>query len=99
VKLTSNHISYRKQVGILRGKPVWEIETTGGLYLLVVAKSDGGVDTLGTGPHVAIARHIAKKRAPELQITEICKSGGDFSVELFKHLLPQFTELTNRFNK
>ena len=75
---------------------MWEINTTGGLYLVLVAKSDGKVETLGTGPHRAIARHIAKMREGDLQITEIAKS-ATIEVSSFQHILPQWIATTEQF--
>lgn len=98
MQLTKEHIAYRHQIGVLNGKPVWEVSTTGGLFLVLVAKTDGTIDTLGTGPHKAIARHIAKKRERDLQITEITKTAPP-PVTAFQHLLPFAEAETERFRR
>lgn len=95
VNLTANHIEYRKQIGTLQGKPVFEIGTTGGLHLVVVAKA-AGIETIGAGSHSAIARHIAKKKAPEMILTSLAKS-EHVDPSCFAHLLPQWEAETDRF--
>lgn len=94
--ITPQHVSYKKQVGLFKGKPVWEIATTGGFHLLVGLKG-GEQHTFGTGSHRAIARHIARKREPELVITELSKSDS-VPLECYQHLLPEYEALTDRFN-
>lgn len=90
-------IKYKKEIGHIGKDSVLEIGTIGGLYLIVRAK-DGKVETLGVGPHRAVARHIAKKRNVDFEITELSKSEAtDYNA--FKHLLPEYESLTNKFNK
>lgn len=62
-----------KKIGELKGDPVFQVETKGGLFL-VMAKSAGKPRTLGVGPHPATARHIAEKDNPDLKLTELAKS-------------------------
>ena len=94
--ISPQHLAYKKQIGLYKGKAVWEIATTGGFHLLVGHK-DGAQHTFGTGSHRAIARHIAKKREPDLLITEMSKA--DFvDPRAYEHLLPQYEALTDRFN-
>jgi hypothetical protein len=97
VNLTENHIASKKRVGTLDGKPVVEIETTGGLYLLVMRKA-AGVETLGAGSHKAVARYIAKKKHKNLEITELAKS-EQVEPEHFAHLLPEWEAFTSRCNR
>lgn len=95
--ITPQHVAYKKKVGLFKGHPVWEIATTGGFHLLVGMKG-GEQHTFGTGSHRAIARHIARKREPELTITELSKS--DFvEVRAYEYLLPEYEALTDRFNQ
>jgi hypothetical protein len=94
--VTPQHVSYRKQIGLFKGNPVFEVATTGGFHI-IVGRKDGCTHTFGTGSHRAIARHIAKKREPDLLITEMSKA--DFvDPRAYQHLLPQYEELTDRFN-
>jgi hypothetical protein len=94
--ISLKHLAYRKQVGLFKGKPVFEIATSGGFHLLVGLKN-GEQHTFGTGSHRAIARHIARKREPELEITELSKA--DYvPVEAYAHLLQSYEDLTDRFN-
>lgn len=94
MQLRNEDISYRKKIGMLGKRPVIEIATTGGLHLLVCAKADG-VETLGAGPHRAVARHIARKRFKDLQITELSKSDW-IDPSCFQHLLPEWEQTTDR---
>jgi hypothetical protein len=98
MQISADHIAYKKKIGTVGKQPVIELATTGGLHLVVVAKADGEVETLGAGPHRAVARHIAKKRKPEMKITELSK-GDHVPEEAFRHLLPEYEQLTDRCNK
>lgn len=95
MNISQKHIQSRRTIGKLKGKPVHEVVTTGGLHLIVVQKDGAGLHTLGTGPHRAVARHIALRNAPELEITELSK-GDDLDQSALEAALPAFSELTNR---
>ena len=97
MNLTNAHIATKKQIGTLKGRAVVEIVTTGGLHLIVMQKA-GGVETLGAGPHRAVARWMAKKKQPELEITELSKAEY-IAPEHFSHLIPEFEELVSRCNE
>lgn len=87
-----------EEIGSLNGNKVMELTTKGGLYLVVVAKSNGKVETLGTGSHRAIARHIAAKDNPALKIAKLEKSES-LPVQVLEANLPEFIELTKRFQE
>jgi hypothetical protein len=93
VNISSVHLEYKKTIGSLAGKPVVELATTGGLCLIVVPSATG-VETLGAGPHRAVARHIAKKRNPDLKITELAKS-DDVPYEHFSRMVPDWERTTD----
>lgn len=95
--ITSEHLASKKQIGKIKDLPVWELATTGGLHL-IVAMRGGRIETLGTGPHRAVARHIAMKREPDLVLTELSKS-DHVDVEHFQVLLPEYEALTDDFNR
>lgn len=96
-QITPDQISYRKKIGTLDGAPVIEVGLIGGFHMVVSPKG-GKVKTLGTGPHRCVARHIAKKRNPEIEFTDLAKA--DF-VELahFAEVLPKYEAMTDDFNK
>jgi hypothetical protein len=94
--LTPEHLSYKKQIGLYKGSPVYECATTGGFHIIVGRKGNE-LHTFGTGSHRAIARHIARKREPELVITEMSKA-DEVPLEAFGHLVPGYEALTDRFN-
>jgi hypothetical protein len=95
--VTEQHIATKKRIGTLDGKPVVELMTTGGLYMVVMNKA-GVVETLGTGPHRAVARFIAKKREPKLVVTELSKSDWLDEVSILS-VAPKYEALTERFNE
>lgn len=81
-------------MGILGGAPVWEIHTIGG-YVLVSSTRDNKPETLGVGSHRALARHIAKKRAPDLRWTDLAKA-DHVDYAHYASLLPAYEALTDR---
>jgi hypothetical protein len=90
-------ISYKKKIGKLGSDPVIEIGTKGGFHLVVCARK-GCVTTLGTGSHPAIARHIAKKKEPEIEFTELSK-GDEVLFEHYQFLLPKYELITQKINE
>lgn len=94
--ITLAHIASKKKIGTLGSRPVFEIATTGGLHLVVALKGTG-VETLGSGPHRAVARFIAQKRHEDLKLTDLAKN-EEVSLDCFRHLLSEFEALTDRCN-
>lgn len=81
-----------KKIGRLNDKDVFGMTTKGGLSLVVSAK-DGAFETLGAGPHAAVARHIAKKRNPDVVFTELNKA--DYIDErAYAQYLPKYESIT-----
>lgn len=82
-----------KKIGHLNDKDVFGMTTKGGLSLVVSAK-DGAFETLGAGPHPAVARHIAKKRNPDVTFTELNKA--DYIEErAYASMLPKYEAITD----
>ena len=81
-----------KKVGNLNGKPVFHLRTKGGLHILVMQKN-GAYETLGTGPHRAVARHIASKHEPEIVWSELSKS-DHVDADAYALILPKYEEMT-----
>ncbi len=81
-----------RKIGQLKGVPVMELITKGGLNIVAC-----GGKPIGCAPHRALARIIAQNAHPELCIDELSKS-EDFNVDvsLFAHLVPVWTEITNK---
>jgi hypothetical protein len=95
-KITPNQLKGKpKRVGELDGDPVMEVETKGGLFLLMT-KKNGESKTLGTGSHPATAAHIAERDFPKLKLTELSKSEKLDPYTLRKEA-EKFTPLTRRF--
>jgi hypothetical protein len=83
-----------RKIGDLKGEPVFQVETKGGLFL-IMAKSTGRPRTLGVGPHPATARHIAEKDFPEVNFTELAKSEPP-APELFRAQIQESLWLTRK---
>jgi hypothetical protein len=97
LSLTPEHVASKKRVGQLKDSPIFEILTTGGLYLNVLGKG-AGFEVIATGPHRAVARYIAEQRYPSVVWTELSKSDWVDPAD-FMHHLPKYEALTDRFRQ
>jgi hypothetical protein len=93
--ITPDQIQYKKRVGKVGNLPVIELATTGGLHLIVVARGGKG-EVLGTGPHRAVARFIAKKREAKIEWSDLEKS-DPVPYECFSDQLPKYETITDEF--
>lgn len=93
--ITAEHVAYKRRVGKVGDMPVIELATTGGLHLIIVARG-GKSEVLGTGPHRAVARFIAKKREDKIEWTDLQKS-DHVPAELFAEVLPKYEAMTDAF--
>lgn len=91
--ITPDQIAYKKRVGKIGSAPVIELATTGGLHLIVAARGGKG-EVLGTGPHRAVARFIAKKREDKIEWTELEKA-DPVDEACFAFVLPKYEALTD----
>ena len=92
MNIPANQVAYRRRVGSVGSRAVFGIGTTGGLHIVVAARG-AGFETLGAGSHPGIARHIAKKHAPEIVFDDLAKSELP-DIRHFADLLPDYEELT-----
>lgn len=92
--LTPEHVASKKRIGNLKDAPIFEILTTGGLYMNILGKG-AGFEVISTGPHRAIARFIAEQRYPNVIWTELSKSDW-VDPRDFMPLVPKYQELTSR---
>lgn len=91
------HIKYKKEIGKVNTNKVWEILTTGGLYMEILGKG-AGFEVIGTGPHRGVARYIAEQRQPNLQWNEFAK--GDYIDPIdFMFALPKYEAETDEYNR
>lgn len=81
-----------KKVGSVNGKPVFHLRTKGGLHILVMQKG-GSYETLGTGPHRAVARHIASRHEPDIVWDSLSKA-DHVDVSSFAMILPKYEQIT-----
>jgi len=98
-QIRPQEIESKKQIGTLKGDPVIEIALKGGLHIVcTVAKAVGaGIRYLGAGPHRAVARWLAKKKEPGMQVTELAKS-DHIEPQFFQHMVPEYEQLVDRLN-
>lgn len=93
INVTPEQIAYKKRVGKIGNAPVIELATTGGLHMIVCARG-GAAEVLGTGPHRAVARFIAKKREDKIEWSDLQKS--DYvDPAYFETILPKYEALTD----
>lgn len=91
--ITPELLSYKKRVGRIGTNPVFELATTGGLHLIVTARG-GKSEILGTGPHRAVARFIAKRKENDIFWSDLNKS-DHVPVEHFAEYLEEYEALTD----
>jgi hypothetical protein len=95
--IPTNQIAYKRRIGSLNGDPVIEVGLRGGLHIVLMVHGNK-TETVGTGAHRCIARHIAKKHYPAIKFTDLAKA--DYvSVEHYLDLLPKYEALTLRFRE
>jgi hypothetical protein len=94
--IASNQIAYKKRIGSLENAPVFEVGLIGGLFLVVKPKGSS-FETLGAGSHRAVARHLAKKLHPKMEVTELAK-GDWIDPSTFQHQLPKYENIVNQLN-
>lgn len=75
MQVKEHDIASKRIVGKLKGTPVVELITGGGLNLIAINKN-GSAHILSSGPHEAISRHIAETEEPDIEWTEFSKSEG-----------------------
>jgi hypothetical protein len=91
--ISKEQIASKKTIGQYKGKPVLELVTKGGLHM-VIAHKDGKHEAIGSGPHSAVARHIASKREPDMQLTELSKADY-MEPYLYLAMVPEYERLTD----
>ena len=95
MNIPANQIAYRKRIGHIGSKSVIEIGLEGGLRIVGSQASTGKITILGAGSHRAIARFLAKKAEPTLQIDDLEKS-EEINPNDIQDLLPFWQEVTNK---
>lgn len=97
MNLTEEHIAQKKKVGKIGEAPIFEVVTTGGLNLIISTKG-GRFETLGAGPHRAVARHIAMKREPSISWTDLQKA-DHVTDDVIGPLLKEYVAETMRWRR
>lgn len=91
-------VEYRKKVGRVGNDPLIEVGLKGGLHLILKAKGSK-FETMGTGPHRAVARFIAEKKSDEpVEWTDLNKA-DHIEPAFFEHLLGKYEALTDAFRE
>jgi hypothetical protein len=98
INLTAKQLARKpKKIGKLNGKDVQHLVTKGGWHVVVGTK-DGQFEPLGVGPHPAVARFEAQRRAPDIQWTELNKSEWVDPIH-FQDILPRYSAITDALRK
>lgn len=97
MQIRADEVEYKKKVGKLNGQAVIEVGLRGGLHL-IFAQKGGKFETLGAGPHRAVARYIAKKKEPNVEYTDLSKA-DHIEPEMFAFILPKYEALTEAFRE
>ncbi len=87
----------KKRIGYLKGIPVYELATKGGLNLVLMSKNSVPL-VLGLAPHRAIARHIAQRDYKDLILDELSKS-EELPYDSYAHLVDFWAETTQKVNQ
>lgn len=86
-----------KKIGELEGKPVFNVLTKGGLTMVAHLADNGDINVLGVGSHQLIARAVATNEHPKINFTELSKSESNLAPDVLKKYMPEFLELTHKF--
>lgn len=98
MNIRPEEVEYKKKVGKVGDAPLIEVGLKGGLHLIFMAKN-GKFETMGTGPHRAVARFIAGKKAEgKAEWTDLNKA-DHIEPAFFEHLLGKYEALTDEFRK
>ena len=94
MNISKDQLQYRKRIGHIGSRSVIEVGVIGGLKIVALQESNGKLKTLGAGSHRAIARFLAKRAEPSMEIDELEKS-DEVNINDFKDLLPFWQDVTN----
>lgn len=98
MNIKPNEIADKKRIGNIGTKPVFKVSTVGGLHLVVSAGGGRDVEVLGAGSHPGIARHLARKKAPDIEFTDLAKS-EDVDPRFFEDKIAEFEALTDELRR
>lgn len=98
MQIPAGEIKYKKKIGHIGDAAVWEVGTKGGFHVVLSQKADR-LETLGVGPHRAVARHLAKRNAPGMVITELSKSEHIEEEFLVGPIMDKYQKLTDMLRK
>lgn len=99
MQISANQLDGRpRQVGTYESRPVMLVRTKGGFHMLVSPRPGKPPETLGTGPHQAVACAIAMKNFKNIEWTSLTK--GDWIDPIFyEFLMPRYEEITKKFRE
>lgn len=98
VNISANQLKGKpKKVGRQDGRDVFALSTKGGFNMIVAPKGQS-FETLGTGPHPCVARHIAEGKYKDIAWTDLNKA--DFvPYEDYASLLPKYEAITDAMRR
>jgi hypothetical protein len=96
MQVEARHIASKKRIGTLHGQAVTELLLKGGLVLVATVK-DGKPQMLAAAPHVAVARYMAERAEPDIELTELSKS-EEVSLAGILSVVDRYQKLTDNWN-
>jgi hypothetical protein len=87
-------IAMKKKIGQAEGKDLTYMKLVGGLHLITNHRGH----VVGSGPHKAVARAIAKQHLNDITWTELSKS-DHLPYEAYAHLMDEAVATTNELRK
>jgi hypothetical protein len=94
MEISEKQIRTKRTIGKLGDQEVLEMFLKGGLYVVGVK---GRKQVLGMGSHRGVARYLAEKAEPNIQINALEKN-ETLSPAAFADLIPRYEQMTATFN-
>lgn len=95
--IPGDEVVYKEKVGTCGDAVVEACGTAGGLHLIEMRAPNGKREIIGAGSHRAVARHLAKRKCPDLVWTVLEKS-ADPQLSDFEDVLDFWQAVVNRVN-
>lgn len=89
LNIPAREVEYRRQIGHLKGRPVFRIGSIGGLQIVAAARA-GGMEILGGAPDFGVSKFLARQAEPDIVYDELSKA-EDSDPRLFKEMIAEYT--------
>lgn len=98
MQIPGDEIAYKNKVGTCNKAEIWAVGTVGGLHLVEMRSPDGKKEVIGAGSHRAVARHLAKRKCPDL-VWSILEKSSEPQLQDFEDVLPFWQQVVDKVNK